>query len=89
MKRGVRHLHELNLVHNDLNPSNLMIDHDNVPRIIDFDSCQKTGQPLGYTRGTRGWSDEDAEFARWENDFSGLDMIRDYLFGHDLSVGGV
>lgn len=59
---------------------------NNVPRIIDFDSCQKKGRPLGYKRGTENWSEEDAG---WENDFSGLDMIWDYLVGHDLSVGGV
>lgn len=45
-----------------------------------------TSIPVKKKRGTRGWSDEDAEFARRENDFSGLDMI---LVGHDLSVGGV
>lgn len=47
IEAGIRHLHELNLVHNDLNPSNLMNDHDNFPRIIDFDSCQKNRSAAG------------------------------------------
>lgn len=56
-----------------------MIDHDNVPRIIDFDSCQQTAQPLGQKGGTIGWFDVDAEVARLGNDFYGRDMIRSYL----------
>lgn len=86
IEAGIRHLHKLNLVNNDLNPSNLMIDHDNVPRIIEFDSCHVADQPLGPKGGTRGCSNKDVELSCCENDFSGLAMIRDYLVGPDPSV---
>lgn len=79
IEAGVRHLHKLGLVHNDLNPSNIMIDAENGPRIIDFDSCQKVGQPLGYKCGTPGWFDGNAKFALPENDHYGLTKLRDYL----------
>lgn len=79
IEAGVQHLHKLGLVHNDINPSNIMIDAENVPRIIDFDSCQKLGQPLGSKSGTIGFFNEGAEFAQAENDHYALSKIRDYL----------
>jgi serine/threonine protein kinase len=38
-------MHDLGLVHSDLNPSNIM--DGNNPIIIDFDSCKPEGQKLG------------------------------------------
>lgn len=78
IEAGIQHLHKLVLVHNDLNPSNIMIDAENGPRIIDF-VLSKTGQPLGYKAGTPGWFDDDAKFALPEYDHYGLTKIRDYL----------
>ncbi|KAJ3317805.1 hypothetical protein HDV06_001125 [Boothiomyces sp. JEL0866] len=34
--RGVAQLHELNIVHSDLKPDNILIDKNNVPKICDF-----------------------------------------------------
>lgn len=85
IEAGVRHLHKLGLVHNDLSPSNIMIDAEKVPRIIDFHSCQNIGQPLGYKCGTIGCFNKTAEFARPENDHYGLTKIRDYLSLPSLS----
>lgn len=85
IEAGVQHLHKLGLIHNDLNPSNIMIDAENVPRIIDFDSCQKLGQPLGSKSGTIGFFKEGAEFAQVENDHYALTKIRDYLSLPSLS----
>ncbi|TLD36618.1 Calcium/calmodulin-dependent protein kinase-like [Venturia nashicola] len=39
IEKGIRHLHRLNLVHNDLTPSNIMLFDDDTPVITDFDSC--------------------------------------------------
>ncbi|KAK4121852.1 hypothetical protein N657DRAFT_682351 [Parathielavia appendiculata] len=40
IQEGIKHLHQLGLVHNDLNPSNVMMhSHGSNPVIIDFDSC--------------------------------------------------
>lgn len=75
----VQHLHKLGLVHNDINPADIMIDAKNVPRIIDFDSCQRLGQQLGSKSGTIGFFKEGAQFARAENVHYSLSKIRDYL----------
>ncbi|KAI4863258.1 serine/threonine kinase [Hypoxylon rubiginosum] len=80
--RGVTHLHELGLIHNDLNPSNIMMDGDN-PVIIDFDSCKREQERLGPKAGTEGWEIEGSGFARRENDIYGLSKIREYLIGSE------
>jgi len=36
---GVGHMHSLGLIHNDIDPSNIMITEDDSPVVIDFDSC--------------------------------------------------
>ncbi|EAU87492.1 serine/threonine protein kinase [Coprinopsis cinerea okayama7 len=51
---GMRHLHAMGLAHNDISPSNIMIDEYGSPVIIDFDNCSSFGQPCrpgtpGYT----------------------------------------
>ncbi|TID24094.1 Mitogen-activated protein kinase 8 [Venturia nashicola] len=46
IEKGIRHLHRLNLVHNDLTPSNIMLFDDDTPVIADFDSCRRIGQSL-------------------------------------------
>jgi serine/threonine protein kinase len=37
IKDGVEHLHSLGIIHNDLNPRNVMLDSEDTPVIIDFD----------------------------------------------------
>ncbi|KAG5991209.1 hypothetical protein E4U52_003907 [Claviceps spartinae] len=72
IERGIRHLHSLGIVHNDINPRNVMFDELDRPIIIDFDSWQREGQKLGYKAGTLDWRIEGTEYARFENDFYGL-----------------
>lgn len=55
IESGVRHMHALGLIHNDLNPSNIMMDGES-PVIIDFDSCKREGDKLGLKAGTVGWA---------------------------------
>ena len=78
IERGVFHLHQLGLIHNDLNPANIMMDGD-VPVIIDFDSCRRKGERLGFKKGTTNWDLSGAKFAGQENDFYSLAMIRQYF----------
>ncbi|KZF19230.1 serine/threonine kinase [Xylona heveae TC161] len=78
IENGIQHLHGLGLVHNDINPSNIMIDGD-IPVIIDFDSCKSEGAPLGVKGGTTGWSSRDTKFAECENDIDALSKIRNFL----------
>ncbi|KAF4335305.1 hypothetical protein FBEOM_10852 [Fusarium beomiforme] len=76
--RGVRHLHKIELIHNDLKPANIMAD-GNIPVIIDFDSCRHEGEKLGEKSGTSGWDLEEAEFPLPENDFHSLEKLKEYI----------
>ncbi|KAG5957702.1 hypothetical protein E4U56_006040 [Claviceps arundinis] len=79
IERGIRHLHSLDIVHNDINPSNIMLDELDRPVIIDFDGWQKNGQELGMKNGTLNWRIEGEKYVRFENDFYGLSKIREFL----------
>lgn len=46
IESGIRHLHSIGLVHNDINPFNVTMDTDDKPVIIDFDSCLKAGEKI-------------------------------------------
>ncbi|KAF2800191.1 serine/threonine-protein kinase-like protein [Melanomma pulvis-pyrius CBS 109.77] len=78
IQSGVSHLHSLGLIHYDINPMNVVMDGD-TPVIVDFDSCRREGEQLGFKAGTRGWTNENFTVARRENDQYGLSMIRDFL----------
>ncbi|PSR75071.1 hypothetical protein BD289DRAFT_464087 [Coniella lustricola] len=67
IKKGVAHLHRLGLIHNNLNPSNIMMDAAK-PVIIDFDSCKQVGKKLGLKAGTIGWEKPGITTAEPEND---------------------
>jgi serine/threonine protein kinase len=79
IQTGISHLHSLDLIHCDLNPTNILMDGD-TPVIGDFDSCRHKGENLGFKAGTRGWTSQDFRFARSENDEYGLSKIRDFLY---------
>jgi serine/threonine protein kinase len=86
VEKAVSHLHALKLVHNDLNPSNIMLDDNNEPILIDFDSCKYEGEELGLKGGTEGWEDRTARTASFANDFYSLAKIREHLEAHNLSL---
>lgn len=44
---GINFLHNINIVHGDINPYNIMLDKDMNPIIIDFDSCGKNNLKMG------------------------------------------
>jgi len=79
IKCGIQHLHYLGVIHNDVNPSNIMLKSDDTPVIIDFDSSQREGEKLGSKAGTRGWTDENFEFASRENDYYGMKKIKEVM----------
>ncbi|KAI0550630.1 kinase-like domain-containing protein [Xylaria curta] len=77
IEAGVQHMHDLGLVHNDLNPANIMIDGGN-PVIIDFDSCKPEGEEL-MKGGTFEWSTDETHSKR-SNDHYSLSKIREAIF---------
>ncbi|PBK61400.1 hypothetical protein ARMSODRAFT_896791, partial [Armillaria solidipes] len=79
VKKGIGHIHGLGLVHNDINPSNIMLDADGTLVIIDFDSCRKPGESmLDGKCGTFPFSNEETTSAL-ENDFYGIEKIREWM----------
>ncbi|GKZ35724.1 hypothetical protein AbraIFM66950_006476 [Aspergillus brasiliensis] len=73
---AIRHLHSLGLVHNDINPANVMIDEEGKLILIDFDSCRYIGESLKLTEAkrTHQWHDPSVDVALEKND---LDAFRD------------
>ena len=78
IESGIRHLHSLGLVHNDINPSNIMLDGDQAV-IIDFGSCRPVGESLQDVGRTYEWYDETVEQSIPENDLRALEEIRIWL----------
>ena len=76
---GLKHLHSLGLIHNDIKPSNIMVKGGETPVIIDFDSSAPEGQPLDEVGRTRLWHDPQVNTALPSNDFDALDEIVEWL----------
>lgn len=77
VEEGIRHLHSLGLVHNDINPANIMLADNGTPVIIDFGSCRANGQSLQGLRRTYEWYDRSVQQ-------SIPDEIREWLSGRDI-----
>lgn len=80
IESGIRHIHSLGLVHNDINPSNVMIDGDRAI-IIDFGSCRKLGDSLKNVGRTYEWYDKNVQESLPENDLAALEEIRIWISG--------
>jgi serine/threonine protein kinase len=78
--KGLEHLHSLGLVHNDLNPSNIMFpsEDDDTPIIIDFGSCKSIGDSIDVGR-TEEWYDEKVTTSLPSNDTDALNEITEWL----------
>jgi len=82
--KGLQFLHDtLGLVHNDINPTNIMLDDNGLPVIIDFDSCAKIGEDLDGRKGcTFGWVRKpEPHTSIVANDEYALSLIAQYLDG--------
>lgn len=74
----IKHIHSLGLVHNDINPANIMLDDDRAV-IIDHGPCRKLGQSLEGVGRTYEWYDEKIQQSVFENDLNALEEIRIWL----------
>ncbi|RSL69731.1 hypothetical protein CEP54_002108 [Fusarium duplospermum] len=81
IEAGLRHLHSLGFAHNDLNPSNVMIDAEDRPIIIDLGAATPLGQVL-HQGGTPGWCDGYQMTSCVANDEIGLRLMKEYLQEH-------
>ncbi|KAJ5935162.1 hypothetical protein N7466_004709 [Penicillium verhagenii] len=81
LESAINHLHSLGFAHNDINPANVLLDHAQMPVLVDFNSCKPIGEKLTYSRGTLSWTDEEDEWDTSEtrHDFFGMEKIREWL----------
>lgn len=79
---GIKHLHSLGLVHNDVNPANIMLGDDRLV-LIDFDSCRSIGQSLRdtNTKRTPHWHDPSVEISLEKNDLDAFKELKIWLTG--------
>ncbi|KAL2683280.1 hypothetical protein Neosp_007750 [[Neocosmospora] mangrovei] len=82
IEAGLKHLHSLGFAHNDLNPSNVMVDAEDRLIIIDLGSARPFGQVLNQG-GTPGWCDGFQRTSCVANDEIGLRLMKDYFQKHE------
>ncbi|KAI1409917.1 kinase-like protein [Hypoxylon sp. FL1857] len=89
LESAILHLHQAGLAHNDLKPSNILLDKDNLPVLIDFGSCRPFGERL-MEGGTPGWCNPEklVMFSDKEHDLFSLDKIREWLTDPDRALDG-
>ena len=58
-----------------------MLDQEDEPIIIDFDSCSGHGTSLKTTKRTYGWHDEKIQTSQFCNDSEALVELRTWLIG--------
>ncbi|PPQ84084.1 hypothetical protein CVT25_003604 [Psilocybe cyanescens] len=78
IRAALDHIHSFGLVHDDVNPRNIMVDNAGNPIIIDFDSCVPVGAPS--RGGTPGWT-KSPKFAAFENDTYSFELVRKFVQG--------
>jgi serine/threonine protein kinase len=78
IRAALRHLHSLGFAHNDLNPTNIAIDGDDNPKLLDFGSCRRFGEIL-LSGGTYGWIDEDYTTSAQSHDERAAEKIEAWL----------
>ncbi|KAI1305037.1 kinase-like protein [Xylaria venustula] len=80
LESAVSHLHTAGLAHNDLKPSNILLDRDHMPVLIDFGSCRPFGTRL-LEGGTPGWNNSEKLIVSSdkEHDLFSLAKIREWL----------
>jgi serine/threonine protein kinase len=80
---GIQHLHSLDIVHNDINPANIMFDKDGTLVLIDFDSCRYIGETLSSTKTKRTHQrhDPSVDVSLEKNDRDAFQELRIWLIG--------
>jgi len=80
VKSATDHLHGLQVAHNDLNPSNILVDHEDEVVVADLGSCKPFGAAL-ITGGTIGWIDEQFATSEQHHDQAALEKLEGWLNG--------
>ncbi|KAL3493473.1 kinase-like protein [Aspergillus germanicus] len=78
---AIKHLHSLGLVHNDINPENIMIGEDGTFILIDFGSCRPIGESLRTAGRTYHWYDHSVGISLEQNDLDAFHEVQTWLTG--------
>lgn len=78
LRDAVKHMHGLGFAHNDVNPMNIGVDHEDQPVLLDFGSCRRFGEIL-LSGGTPGWIDENFSVSEKLHDESALEKVEAWL----------
>lgn len=81
IEAGLRRLHALGIIHNDLNPTNIMIAADGRAVLVDYDSSRAPEMPLDNAKRTHGWHDPCVNTSQESNDWDALRELRIWLTG--------
>ncbi|KAI1364035.1 kinase-like protein [Xylaria arbuscula] len=89
LESAVTHLHAAGLAHNDLKPTNILLDEQHMPVLIDFGSCRAFGARL-LEGGTPGWCDDEklVTVSDKEHDRFALEKIREWIGDPDRQMRG-
>jgi serine/threonine protein kinase len=73
----------LGIVHNDINPANIMFDKDGTLLLIYFDSCRYIEETLSTTKTkrTHQWHDPSVDVSLEKNDLDAFQELRTWLIG--------
>ncbi|KAH8655655.1 kinase-like domain-containing protein [Xylariales sp. PMI_506] len=80
---ALQYMHSLKLVHNDVNPSNILYDKSGMLALSDFDSTRHEGESLRETatKRTHEWHTVDNDVSAVENDLQAFEELKTWLLG--------
>ncbi|OKO93427.1 hypothetical protein PENSUB_12490 [Penicillium subrubescens] len=80
---AIKHLHSLGIVHNDINPANILLDEDGTLILNDFDRCRYIEESLHNTatKRTHHWHDSSVDISLAKNDLDAFKELTIWLNG--------
>ncbi|KAF2210259.1 hypothetical protein CERZMDRAFT_45687 [Cercospora zeae-maydis SCOH1-5] len=78
LNAALQHIHGLGLAHNDINPSNIALDANDRPVIIDWGSCKHFGAEL-LSAGTPGWIEDDFDISKQDHDVTAVEKVLQWV----------
>jgi serine/threonine protein kinase len=80
VRAALEHLHALGYIHNDINPSNVLLDEEDRAVLVDFGITGKTGEAKDPHLGTPFWSQKSGT-SHSGNDWFSLDLLQRWMNG--------
>ncbi|RDW61115.1 uncharacterized protein DSM5745_10613 [Aspergillus mulundensis] len=91
IRSAIEHLHAHGIVHNDVNPTTIMLDENGTFVLISFGSCRNIGEPMGRPidgmRQAYGWHESYARTAVEQHDLDAFRNLEEWLVGPRLARG--